>query len=219
MVKSHLKTITVPKTWGHVLRKATIYVTRPKPGPHTMDMSMSIASMLKNIGVAQTTKEVRFMLQKKQVLVDSRRIKSHKFPVGFMDVLSLPLAKKNYTITIDNKGKLQPVETSTDKSKTVQVRSRRMITGGKLQLNLADGRNIVTDKKDIKPGDSLTIEVPSQKISKHFPLKQGAEICLTGGKHVGDRGQVNEITGKDLTYKSGDKTIKTLTKYAYVISK
>ena len=37
--------------------------------------------------------------------VDNRVIKDVKFPLGFMDVLSLPRIRKNYRVLIDVKGR------------------------------------------------------------------------------------------------------------------
>jgi len=218
MVKNHLKRLTIPTTWTGIRRKANKYIIRPAAGPHGHELSMPLAVVLKNLGYAKTTKEGKYLLHNNEVLVDGRRVKDTHFPVGLFDSLSFTSIKKSYRMTLDAKGKLALVEDKDNKSKTCRVRDKRVIKGGKVQLGLSDGRTIVVDKTEYKTGDSLIIEVPSQKVSKHLPLKTGANILLTGGKHSGDHVAIAKIEADSLTYKNKEgKEILTARQYAYVI--
>ena len=48
MVKNHLKTISVPKTWP-VKRKEKVWITRPNSGSHTLQNSLSLNFVLKDL--------------------------------------------------------------------------------------------------------------------------------------------------------------------------
>ena len=59
MSKNHLKIQKVPDTWP-IKRKDTVFVTRPNPGAHNMNLSVPINVLLRNVlGKAKTTKEVK----------------------------------------------------------------------------------------------------------------------------------------------------------------
>jgi small subunit ribosomal protein S4e len=93
------------------------------------------------------------------------------------------------------------------------------VKGGKLQVNLTDGRNILMDKTDVKVNDSILIEVPAQKAKQRLPLEAGAHILLMGGKHIGSVGVVQSVAGDVVTYAHGKETRRTRPEYAYVVPK
>ena len=215
---SYLKRYAAPNSW-QLLRKENAYVMRPSPGAHLMEQSMPIGLLLKRLGHASTTKEARLIMLKTEVLVDGRRIKDYKFPVGLMDVVSLLNANEHYRVLIDNKARiiLNKVDVKATKTKPCRVLGKRMIVGGKLQLNLSGGRNLLTDKKDIKTGDTVVLDLPSQKISDTLKLEKGAKILLTAGKHAGVIGIVEDIADERIRFSVNDQTEQTLTEYAFVI--
>lgn len=219
MVKNHIKRLTIPNTWKGVGKKENKYIIKTAPGPHPIEMSMPLGVIFKQLGIAKTTKECKYILHNKTVQVDGRRIKDDHFPVGLYDVISLVDSKKHYRMMLDNKGKLEIVDAGKSaNTKTCRIRGKKVLAKGKVQLNLSDGRNVLVDKDEYKVGDSVVLEIPSQKITKKLDLALKANVILTGGKHRGDYGQVASIEGQSLTYKNKDgKEIKTLREYAYVV--
>ncbi len=218
MVKNHLKTIAVPRTWA-VKRKSKVWITRPNSGAHSNSNALPLNVVLKDIlNIAASTKEVKYILQNHEIWVDQRRRKDKKHGIGLMDTLSLPLLEKNYRVLFNKFGKIKFVEISEAeaKIKPCKIMDKHNIKK-KMQLNLSDGRNILVEKADFKTGDSLIIELPSQKIAKSLPLKKGSYIFLIGGQHLGAHGKVEEIQEQHIVFKSGKKLVKTLTKYVLVI--
>ncbi|MBD3318607.1 30S ribosomal protein S4e [Candidatus Woesearchaeota archaeon] len=220
MVKNHLKRLTIPTTWKGVLRKEDKFIVRPCAGPHAREQSFPLNLIIKKLGLAKTSKEVRHILNTKKVLVDGRRIRDDHFPVGVFDIVSFPDIKKHVRVLLDKRGNLTIVEVSKNTTQKIsRVINRRIIAKGKLQINLLDGRNILTDDKTIKRGDSLVLELPSQKIVKHLPLKEGSQVILVGGKHRGDSGIIKNVSATKITYENKDKQIiETLRPFAYVIT-
>ena len=220
MVKNHLKRLSAPRSW-HVKRKGITFMTRPLPGGHTKDHSMSLTSVMRTLlKVAKTSKEVKYILNNKTVLVDGKRRKEPKFPVGLMDVITFPDLKESYRMTMDNKGRLVCMKTSDKEAgfKLSRIRSKTKLSKGKTQLNMLDGRAIIVDKDTYKTGDVLALELPSQKIKEHLKLDKKQSVLLIGGKHAGESGKIEEIKENKLIYKNKDnEMIETLKKYAFVI--
>ena len=219
-MKSHLKRLVTPKSWT-LFKKEEKYVVRPRPGAHPAKLSMPITLLLKNLGYASTTKEVKKILNTKEVLVDGRRVKENKRPVGFMDIITIKETNDALRIVLDKKGRLKVIPADKDEAqlKLCRIKKKTALKKGKIQVNFADNNNILTDKKDMKVGDTVLITVPFQEIKQHLPLEKGAMICLIGGKHIGHKGTVDSIEGTKLIYTAANKKHESLKKYAFVIGK
>ena len=217
-MKSHLKRLVTPKSWT-LLKKANTFVVRPRPGAHPAALSMPVSLLLKNMGYASTTKEAKKILNTREILVDGRRVKEHKFPIGFMDVITIKDTKDAFRIILDKKGKLKiiPADESETSLKLSRIKGKTILKKGKIQLNLFDNRNILVDKDNYSVGDSLLITIPFQEIKQHFKLEKGATILLIGGKNKGHKGTVEDITDTKLIYTENKKKHESLKKYAFVI--
>lgn len=222
MTKNHFKRIRAPRTWP-IARKEDKFIVRPNPGAHNFELSLPINVVIKDLlNLAKTTKEVKIMLNKQEILVDGKKVKEHKLPVGFLDVISFPLTKKAYRITINNKGKLDIIELKDTESKlkACKIIGKTLLKKNKIQINLNDSKNIFVEKDNYKVGDTLIIEVPSQKIVDHIKFDKNASIILVGGKHIGKKGSIEEIKENKIIYKNNEgENRQTLKKYAFVIGK
>ncbi len=220
-MKQHIKRLNTPKTWN-IKRKGICWITRPKPGAHPLKFGMSINSVLKEIlKLTKTTKESKRIINNKNILIDGKIIKEHRFLVGFMDVISLPSIKKYYRIIFDKKGRLSLIEIDEKESKMkiCKILNKHTLKG-KIQINFTDSRNIIVDKNSYNTSDSLLITLPDQKIKDHIKFEKNSTIYLIGGKHIGIIGKVEEIKGNKFIFKTQKgETYETLKKYAFVIGK
>jgi small subunit ribosomal protein S4e len=93
---------------------------------------------------------------------------------------------------VDRRGRmnLQPVEAPEATWKLCRIENKTIVRGGKTQINLHDGRNLLLAKDAHKTGTTLKLGVPGQKVLAHFDLAEGATALITGGKHVGELGHV-----------------------------
>jgi len=217
----HLKKYAAPTSWP-VTRKDRVYITKTMPGPHSIQQSLNIALILKMLGYAQTTREIKKILNTKEILVDGRKTKEPKFPAGLLDVLSIPSQNQQFRIIYDSKGRLQlaPIKKEEINKKIAKIIGKKALQKGQIQINLSDGRNFITKEKTYNVGDSLLIEVPSQKIIEHLKLEKGSCIYLTDGKHISETGIAEEITPKIITYTNAEtQKEQTSTKYACVVGK
>jgi len=215
----HLKAYNAPKSWT-IPRKTTKWVIRPAAGAQPLEGALPIALLLKQTGCAQTSRETRKILNDKAVTVDGKVVKDGHFGVGFMDSIHI---KPNIHLrgTLDAKGRLQfiPVPEAELSKKICKITGKHVLKGGKIQLNLSHSRNILAEKDTYATGDSLLIELPSQKIAGHFPLAKGSTVFLTSGKHTGLVGTVDDIQGARIWCTQGKEKIETLKKFAFVIGK
>lgn len=183
---SHLKRLAMPRSWP-LPRKTTVWVTRPRPGAHSIERCMPINLIIRDIlGYAKSTREVRSILHKGLVKVDGRICKDPRRGVGLMDVLSL--GDEHYRCVFDHNGRLRykSISAKDAESKVCQITGKSTIKGGMTQLNLHDGRNIIVDDAaKYSTNDSLILSLPSQEIKEHIQFGEGTRCYLTGGVHIG----------------------------------
>ena len=190
---NHMKRLAMPRSWP-LPRKTSIWVTKAAPGAHALELCMPVVVVIRDIlGYAKTTREVRHILHNNLVSIDGRICKDLRRGVGFMDVLTL--GEENYRCIVDRKGILRYRQISKKEAKTkvCRINGKTTIKGGKTQLHLHDGRNILTDDaSEYNTGDSLVLALPSQEIKEHIRFSDGIKCYLTGGAHVGEFAEVSE---------------------------
>ena len=192
---------------------------RPNPGAHKFELGMPLGVVLRDhIKLASTMSEVEKMLNNNEILVDGKRKNDRREIVGLFDIIAVPLLKKYFTIEMDVKGRLilSEVDEKNANIKICKVTGKKVLKGKKVQLNLYDGKNILTDK-DVKVGDSVIFNVEKRQIEKILPLKEGAEILLTKGKHAGSTGKLESLKGDTAIYVNNEgEKIETTKKYLYI---
>jgi len=218
-MKNHLKRITAPKTWT-LNRKGGKFTLRPNPGAHSLDKGIPLGSILRDhLKLASTLAEAQKLLNNNDVLVDGKRRKERREIVGLFDIINIPTLKKFFQVNLDKKGRLAVEEVDAKKvnTKICKVIGKTVIKGGKIQLNLYDGKNILTDKK-VNVGDSVILGLPKLDIQDILPLKEGVQIFLTQGKHAGSAGKLKSLEGETARYlNEKGKEVETTKKYLYVI--
>lgn len=219
MGNNHLKRLASPKTW-RVKRKGTKFITKQVSGPHRIDMGIPLNVLLKEaLNYANTTREVKKIINTGEIKIDGRVRKDFRFPVGIFDTVEFTSTNEHFRIVLNKKGKISIIKINKEESSVKPHKIiGKTIVRGKLQLNLYDGKNIFVDKDGYKVGDTVVLSLPEQKISKHLKLEKKTTIFLMGGKHIGEMGHVEDVVGNRIIYKNqkGDM-IETSKKYAFVI--
>lgn len=197
MSSQHLKRLAMPRSWP-LPRKTTVWVTRPTPGAHSLEHCMPLTLVVRDmLGLAKNAREVRYILHNELAKVDGRVVKDTRRGIGIMDVLTL--GEDNYRCILDHNGRLRyrPISAKEAGWKICRIEGKTTIKGGKTQLNLHDGRNIIVeDPKEYNTGDSLKLNLPDQKILEHIRFGEGTRCYLIGGAHVGSTAEVSEYVEK-----------------------
>lgn len=220
-MRRHLKRLVMPKSWP-TKKKGIKFIARPRPGPHKLAESITPNIILKDLlKLAKSTKEVKLILNSNTFLVDGKIKTDLRLPMGIMDTLAVD--NKFYRLVTNKKGKfvLLPITKEQSEEKIAKIIGKKVIKKKKTQINLYDGKNILVDKDSYKVGDSVIVS--NNKVKKHLKFEKGAIIYITGGKHTGEIGKLEEvkqhkgITKDTIVISSGKDKIETSKNYAYVI--
>ncbi|MBS3170273.1 30S ribosomal protein S4e [Candidatus Woesearchaeota archaeon] len=221
MVKNHLSRLNSPTSWG-ISRKGIKFTTRTSPGPHKLKESITLIVLIEEIlKYGRNRKEVKKILNEGKILINGKIRKDIKFPVGLMDLISVPSLNENFRLFYNPKGKfvLTPVEEAEKDFRLIKIIRKNIIKKGKIQIGTSDGSSLLTEKNDYKLGDSLIVSIKDGKIKEHLSFNKGSRIFIEGGKKKGTIGTLQEFKENNIIVKSNDEEFETAKRYAFVIGK
>ena len=196
-----LKRKPAPDFWP-IHKKEYTWVVKPASGPHSLENCLSLTLVLREmLGVAKTKKEAGMILSEGKVLVDGKVRRKADFPVGLMDVISLPDLNKYYRVVPSHNGlSLSPVSKADAGFKLCRVEDRTLVSNG-VQVALHDGSNILVKVADPKNPtevlyetfDILKLNLPEKEVVDVVKTRVGNLAIITGGKNIGKIGRIVEV--------------------------
>ncbi len=198
---ARLKRKPAPRFWP-IHRKELPWVVKPSSGSHSLQSCLPLTLILRDIlGIAQTRKETKLILAQGKVQVDGVVRKKDDFPVGLMNVISLPDANKYYRVMPSNKGLvLNPITKEEANFTLLRVEDKSTVENG-VQIAFHDGSNMLIKVVDPKNPqevtydtfDVLKITYPEKQVAACLETKVGNLAIITGGKNIGKQGRIVEI--------------------------
>lgn len=189
------KRTVVPGFWK-IPKKDKRYVVRTEPGPHPKAYSYPLLVLMRDVlALTKNSREVMSVLNEGKVRVDGKVVKSPHFPVGLMDIVSIPSIDRSFRL-VPNRGGLVPVEVGAEEKdlKICIVKNKRTIRKARVACGLHDGRVIYPEAEvDIHPGDSCILKVPSQEFRASFRLNKGGLALLVQGDRSGEVVTLEEL--------------------------
>ena len=211
----HLKRQEIPKNWV-IPKKGKTFVVKPisKKGIPLLIL------LRENLKVVANRKELKKAINMKSILINNRVVKDERIGVGLFDTISLIPSKTNYKVIFTKKGKfsLEKIKENEINEKIVKISGKKILKGKKIQLNLIDGNNFLSEIK-CNVNDSVLLKFKEKKIEKCLPLKDGAKVIIFAGKHSGESGKIEKINNerKMVSVDNGDKKLNILIKQLMVI--
>jgi small subunit ribosomal protein S4e len=222
----HLKRHQAPAFWS-IHRKEAVWAIKSSPGPHSFNTTMPLTVVIRDVlKIATTAREAKMIVKQGKVKVDGKIRLNERFPVGLMDVISMPDASVNYRVLPQRGGRwsLHQIKGDETSVKLVRIIGKTTLKEGISQLRLHDGRTMnIAAETLYKVNDVLKIRVPSQEIIECITFKDQLSIIITGGRSQGETGIVigfGDESGwkKTATVRTPNgEDIRTLMKYVFPI--
>jgi small subunit ribosomal protein S4e len=219
---THQKRLSIPRSWK-AGRKGYKWVSTTRPGPHSQARSLPLGIIIRDVlKLVDNSREGKRILSEGKVLVDGIPRKDIRFPVGLFDVITLPLINETYRMLQDEKGRLSLHKLNeANVNKLCRINNKTTLQGGKVQLNLNDGNNIL-GSNEYGTKDSLILSVPDKQVVKHLQFKVGNLAMVIGGQHSGEIGKIKEIrevksSRHNTVAISGETDFETIEDYVIVI--
>lgn len=187
----HLKRQNIGKFWP-VPRKGTKYLA---VATHNKNEAIPLVVVMRDIlKLVRNKKELKILLNEKQILINHKEIRETNYPICLFDVISFPSIKENYRANLSEHKKMifDKISDKDAETKVYKVLGKKILSKGVVQLNLMQGKNILTDEK-VKVGDSVVFDLKDNKIVNTIPLGKGKTAFALKGKHMGSSGKIIEI--------------------------
>jgi len=176
-----------------------VYAPRPRQGPHKLRECLPLQLVLRNkLKYALSGRECDVILGDKEnhVKIDNKTRRDKKFPVGLMDVISIPKTGDNYRMLYDIKGRftLTKLKGKDEQNiKLVKVKKRTMGPNKVPYIVTHDARCIRFPDPNIHVFDTLKINLKTGAIMEVVKLEVGKNVFVTGGSN---RGRVGTIVNR-----------------------
>jgi small subunit ribosomal protein S4e len=196
-----LKRKPAPRFWP-IHRKEAVWTVRPSSGPHSLEKCLPLSIVLRDIlKVAETRKEAKKIITQGKVYVDGQVRLKDDFPVGLMDVISMPDLNKFYRVLPSHKGLfLNPISKEEASFKLFRIEDRTIAKNGSSQIALHDGTNMLVKAEDPDKPEvvyetfaTLKLGLPEKQVLDQLKTKTGNIAIITGGKNIGKQGKIVEI--------------------------
>jgi len=161
--KKHLKRMWAPSHWC-LDKLSGVYASRPSTGPHKLRECLPVSVLLRDrLKYALSGQEVIKICRDKSgnVKVDNKIRRDPKYPLGCMDVVTLPKTQESFRILYDIKGRFQPVKIDAKEASFKLCKVNRKVLGkNKIPYIVThDGRTIRYPHPDIKKNDTVKVSV------------------------------------------------------------
>jgi len=175
-----------------------VYATRPSTGPHKLRECLPLSILLQNrLKYALSNADCIKICKDKDanIKVDQKVRRDHRFPLGFMDVVSIPKTGENFRILYDIKGRFQPhsIDTTEAGFKLCKVTKKTLGKNKIPYVVTHDGRTIRFPHPDIKINDSLKLNLATNEVDGLIKLENGSSVFCTGGNNIGRVGVLQHI--------------------------
>jgi small subunit ribosomal protein S4e len=217
----HQKRLSAPKT-VKIARKEKKWTVKTAPGPHDKGAVPLLVLVRDFLGLADTGREARKIISAGEIWVDGKPRKDYKFPIGLFDVVTIPKIEKNYRILFDERGRYTPKEVEDADRKIYKITGKTLVKGGRIQLNLFDGTNILASK-EFSTKDSIVLKLPEREIIEHLKFEEGVLVMIIGGTHAGEIGRIKDykiVRGSApnlVTVEGEERDITTIEDYVFVV--
>lgn len=195
---AHMKRIVAPGSWS-IERKVSTYSPAISPGPHNAGALPIAIWMRDHMGLARNMKEVKQILHDRQVVVNGRICNDPHIGIGVFDIISFPAIGKHYIMLLDKRGRFASSEVDAEAAKIrlSKIRTKTTLSGGKVQLNLLFGANLIADNS-YRPKDTVVLKLGVDgdsrfEITDHFPYAVGNVAMIVGGQHSGRVARIREV--------------------------
>ncbi|MFH1228959.1 MAG: 30S ribosomal protein S4e [Candidatus Aenigmatarchaeota archaeon] len=213
---TRLKRLVSPKWWP--IEKKTHKFTFASRGAYKRDQSLPLLVFIRDVlKLAENRKEAWGVIKNGEVFVDGKKTKDPNYGLGLFSVVHLPSMNKTWRAIPKNGLSFIEVPDKESKLKLCKIVNKKSLKGNKTQVNLNDGRNILTEEK-YSTYDSLLIQVPEQKIVDHIKFGKDTVCMIFKGKNAGLIGKIKTID-KNRLFIGNEETVEVPKDFVIVVGK
>lgn len=198
-----MKRLASPAFWP-ISKKAKRWAPKPSPGPHSSVKGLPLLIFVRDVmKFAQTRREAEIIISNGKIKVDGRIVKDKNYPIGLMDVIEILELNRAYRVVPSRHGyySFEPINEDEKNFKICRIENKKILKGGRVQLQLHDGKNLVlnpigeteSNVHQYKVLDTIKISLVNNEILEHYKFDQKMYAVIIAGKNIGAHGTIVDI--------------------------
>merc|ERR550514_2700095 len=159
-----------------------VWAPRPSAGPHKLRECLPLVVLLRNrLKYALTYRECKMIVMQRLIKVDAKVRTDMFYPAGFMDVIQIEKTKENFRLLYDTKKRFVVHKISKEEAsyKLCKVKKVKRGPKGIPYAITHDGRTLRYPDPDIKPNDTVRVDVAAGKILDHVKFEVGNTVMIS----------------------------------------
>jgi len=185
--KKHLKRMFAPSHWMLDKLKGR-FAPRPSAGPHKLRECLPLIVILREkLKYALTYRECKMIVMQRLIKVDGKARTDMFYPAGFMDVVQIDKTKENFRMLYETKTRFILHKIVKEEASYKLCRVKKVLRGPKgIPYAIThDGRTVRYPDPDIKPNDTVRIDIATGKILDYVKFEVGNVSMVGGGNNMG----------------------------------
>merc|ERR1719333_1368870 len=170
-----------------------VFAPRPAAGPHKLRECLPLVVLLRErLKYALTYRECKMIVMQRLIKVDAKVRTDMFYPSGFMDVVQIEKTKENFRLLYDTKKRFVIHKISKEEAgyKLCKVMKVKRGPKGIPYAITHDGRTLRYPDPDIKPNDTVRLDLATGKILDHVKFEAGNICMISGGNNIGRVGTI-----------------------------
>ncbi|MGC8547750.1 MAG: S4 domain-containing protein [Candidatus Micrarchaeia archaeon] len=186
----HLKRLAA-SAYAGTHRKEAKYLLKPRPGRHSVEQSITLASLIRDkIAYAKTLKEAESVIKKGNIELNGKIVKDEKQAVGFGDLVHIVPTNEYFAIGVNRQGAISVSKASSDAKRIAKIVGKYVTKHKKIMLRLHDG-TVVAAPDGAKVNDSVVLA--EGKVERLVKFEPGVQCVVYKGRHTGEIGKLKSI--------------------------
>ena len=134
-----------------------------------------------------------------KIKIDGKTRTDVKYPVGFMDVVSIEETGEHFRLLYDTKGRFSMIRIDPEEAKFKLCKVKKQIIGanGVPYVVTHDGRTIRYPHPAVSSNDTVKVDLSTGEIVDYTKFEQGNPVMITGGRNTGRVGVITHTERHD----------------------
>ncbi|KAI5169878.1 small subunit ribosomal protein S4e [Pancytospora epiphaga] len=190
----HCKRLAAPSAWG-LEKTGGKFAVRLQSGAHNKSLSIPLRYIVQRfLKVAETSKEVSYILSNKMISINGKEVSNPKAPVGLFDVITIKKTNQHYRLMFNTSRKFKVHKISSEEAqfRLTKVTSKS-VTEGVPYTRTLDGFNFRFVDPAVGVSDTVKVDIKSNKVVDFIKLEAGKIAYVYSGSNIGRVGVIKRM--------------------------
>ncbi|KAI4290737.1 small subunit ribosomal protein S4e [Pancytospora philotis] len=190
----HCKRLAAPSSWG-LEKTGGTFAVRLLPGAHNKQLSLPLKYVVQRfLKVANTSKELTYILSNKMIAVNGKDVTNPRVPVGLFDVITVKKTNQHYRLlfNVNRKFKIHKISSEEAQFRLTKVTSKGVDVSVPYTRTL-DGYNFRFVDPAVGVSDTVKVDIKTNKVVDYIKFEADKIAYVYSGSNMGRVGVIKRV--------------------------